>query len=280
MTITTTATSAFQKVFLDLVGPIDQDEKGNRYILTLQCELTKFVEGYALENKEATTVAKSFVENFILRYGIPSEVVTDQGTEFLALTFKESCKLLKIKQLNSTAYHHETLGALENSHKHLGAYLRIYATKHATDWSSWIPFWCFSYNTTVHTETRYTPYELVFGKLSCLPSNLTKQVDPMYNFNDYPYELKYRLQVAWNDARNNLIVSKNKRKNQYDKSKYCINVKVGDKILLRNNSSTNKADPIFKGPYKVVECKDQNIVIEIENKLVEVHRNRVKLYCC
>ncbi|RYA67656.1 DDE-type integrase/transposase/recombinase, partial [Enterobacter cloacae complex sp. 2DZ2F20B] len=136
MAITTTAYSAFQKIFLDIVGPLEQDVQNNRYILTIQCELSKFVEAYPIPNKEAVTVAESFVQNFILRYGIPQEIVTDQGTEFLSSTFKEACKVLGIKQLNSTVYHHETLGALENSHKHLGAYLRIQVAKHPNSWSS------------------------------------------------------------------------------------------------------------------------------------------------
>lgn len=69
---TTTAATAFHKIFLDLVGPLDADSYGNRGILTIQCDLTKFVEAYPLPNKEATTVAYSFVNNFILRYGIPA----------------------------------------------------------------------------------------------------------------------------------------------------------------------------------------------------------------
>ena len=51
ITITTTASSAFQKVFLDLVGPLEQDILNNKYILTIQCDLTKFVEAYPIPNR-------------------------------------------------------------------------------------------------------------------------------------------------------------------------------------------------------------------------------------
>ncbi|KAB0796635.1 hypothetical protein PPYR_10696 [Photinus pyralis] len=98
MEITTTATSAYQKVYLDLIGPLEPDEKNHKYILTLQCELSKFVEAYPLINKEANTVAEAFVQNFILRYGVPDEIVTDKGTEFLNSTLTEVCKILKIKK--------------------------------------------------------------------------------------------------------------------------------------------------------------------------------------
>lgn len=77
MTITTTASAGFQKIYLDLVDPLDKDEDGNCYILTIQCELTKFIEAYPIKNKETVSVAKAFVHNFILRFGIPESIATD-----------------------------------------------------------------------------------------------------------------------------------------------------------------------------------------------------------
>lgn len=277
MTITTTPSVAFQRVYLDLVGPLEPDFSGNKYILTLQCDLSKFVECYPIENKEAVTVAQAFVENFILRYGVPDDIVSDQGTEFLASIFQEICKLLQINKLNSTAYHHQTLGSLENSHKSLGAYLRMQICKHQGNWSTWVPFWCFSYNNSVHSETRYTPHELVFGKTAKLPSNILDKTDPLYNFDNYPAELKYRLQQACSDARNNLIQSKNKRKDIYDIKSKVVNYKNGDKVLLRNEAGT-KVNALYNGPYTVISEKSPNIIINIDNKPTVVHKNRVKKY--
>lgn len=64
-----------------------------------------------------------------------------------------------------------TVAALKRAHKHLGAYLRMQATHYPDAWSTWLSFWCLSYNTTVHTETKYSPFELVFGQSTRLPSN-------------------------------------------------------------------------------------------------------------
>jgi lipoate-protein ligase A len=68
MVITTTANSAFDKIYLDLVGPLDKDSYSYSYILTLQCELSKYVEAYPLVSKTTAEVAKALVNNFILRY--------------------------------------------------------------------------------------------------------------------------------------------------------------------------------------------------------------------
>lgn len=277
MEITTTAKSSFDKVYLDIVGPLNKDDNGFSYILTLQCELSKFVEAYPLEHKDATSVARAFVEKFILRYGIPREIATDRGSEFISSTMREVCKLLKITQTTSTAYHHESVGALENSHKTMGAYLRINTENQMNSWSNWLPYWCFSYNNTVHSETKYTPHELVFGKICNMPSNLRSVVEPLYNYESYPCELKYRLQVSNKDARENLYKSKLLRKNKYDQYINPVTYKQGDRLLIRNPIN-DKAQPIYLGPYIVTEDLGVNVKIKIGNKVEMVHKNRTKLF--
>ena len=57
---------------------------------------TKFVEAIPMANQEATSVAKALVENVIVRYGAPLQILTDQGTNFEGNLFKELCSLLGI----------------------------------------------------------------------------------------------------------------------------------------------------------------------------------------
>lgn len=276
MEITSTAESSFDKIYLDLVGPLDESVNGYRYILTLQDELTKFTEAIPIENKEASTVAKGLVECFILKYGVPQIIASDQGTEFINRIFKDMCKLLKIEQIQSTAYHHESIGALENSHKVLGAYLRSYVSEKHTDWCTWLPYYVFSYNTAVHTETGYSPFELVFGRQCTLPSNLTRQVDPRYNYEDYVIELREKLQIAHRDTRDALLEKKNARKANYDK-KAKTSFEKGTLVLLRNENR-RKLDPIFIGPYEVLSEDGVNCDIKYEGKRVKVHKNRLKKF--
>jgi len=55
---TDTPDTAFETISIDLVGPL-RPSFGYKYILTIQCELTKFVEAFPIETKEAYTVAKT-----------------------------------------------------------------------------------------------------------------------------------------------------------------------------------------------------------------------------
>ncbi|KAL4152823.1 hypothetical protein QTP88_000656 [Uroleucon formosanum] len=83
MLITSTSSEPFEKIFLDIVGPIVTTLLGNTYILTLQDDLTKYLMGIALPNHQANTIAEAFVTNFVCTHGIPQTILTDQGTDFL-----------------------------------------------------------------------------------------------------------------------------------------------------------------------------------------------------
>jgi len=66
--------------------------------------------------QDAEAVAKVFVSQVILKYGNPNIVQTDQGANFVSEVFQNTCKLLKIKKIQSTAFHPESQGSTERSH--------------------------------------------------------------------------------------------------------------------------------------------------------------------
>jgi hypothetical protein len=78
MEITTTARHPFQKCALDIVGPIREAMPGNRYILTFQDDLSKFIMARPISQQEAETVAREFV----LKFGAPAQILTEQGSKF------------------------------------------------------------------------------------------------------------------------------------------------------------------------------------------------------
>ena len=108
----------------------------------------------------------------ILTYGTPRIIQTDQGANFISEVFKNTCRILGIKKIQSTAFHPESQGSIERSHRVLAEYLRHYVKEDQTNWDQWVPFATYVYNTTEHTATKFTPYELLFGHSSVLPSAL------------------------------------------------------------------------------------------------------------
>ena len=79
---------------MDILGPLPPTRQGNRYILVIMDDFTKWPEAYALPNQEAGVVARVFVEGLVCRHGIPEELHTDQGGNFESELLKEVCSLL------------------------------------------------------------------------------------------------------------------------------------------------------------------------------------------
>ena len=130
---TTTPTKPFDCISIDTIGPFMKSNLGNRYAITIQCDLSKYVILKPIPDKQAATLAKALVENLILVYGIPLLIKTDQGTEYKNETFTKISNLLQIKHNFSTAYHPQTIGSLERNHRCLNEYVRQFVNQSLTD---------------------------------------------------------------------------------------------------------------------------------------------------
>jgi hypothetical protein len=281
MVITDTPERPFEKCALDIVGPLTITNQGNKYILTFQDNLTKFSKAIPIENQEARTIAKEFVTKIVLEHGTPEKILTDQGTNFTSEMFKNTCKLLKIEKIQTTAYHPESNGALERSHRTLAEYLRHYINDDQTDWDEWLPYAMFTYNTTPHSTTGFTPFELVYGHRPDLPTALTRPPKLTYSYEDYAKELRERIRAANQIARENTKDEKAKSKLQFDKKSKKATFKVGDKVLLYDETirrgRSKKLDSQWVGPYVILEKhNDVNYTIKIKRKTLRVHANRLK----
>jgi len=141
----------------------------------------------------------------------------------------------------------------------------------------------FTYNTTPHLATGYTPFELVYGHLAEIPTTLTKPPKPTYNYEDYAQELKERIRATNQIAKENVREEKRKSKEYYDKKTTETAFRAGDKVLIFDETlrrgRSKKLDAQWKGPYIITEKKsDANYIIKTGRKSMTVHANRLKLF--
>lgn len=279
MLITTTASRPFERIALDIVGPLTTSEKQNSYILTVQDDLTKFSAAFPLRTHDANSVAKALVEGFVCQHGIPEAILTDCGTEFLSKLFKECCKLLQIEKINTTPYHPQTNGSLERSHRTLTEYLRHYVDSHHRDWDDYVAYAMFVYNTTKHTTTNYQPYELVYGFPASVPHTLSRAPSTRYNYDDYAAELKQKLQESHKIAQETIISAKEKSKERYDNNNCQLEVHVGDKVWIKNHNQKGKLGQKWLGPFPVISLhENENVSIQRGRKEVRLHKNELKTF--
>ena len=277
---TTTDREPMSSIEMDLVGPLPTDNRDNKYILSIHCKFSRYIVAAPLPDKKAETVAKTFVDRFILVYGVPRIILTDRGKEFTASLMSELCELLGVAKMQSTAFHHQTLGLTEISHKHLGAFLRIVTNNGLKDWSDWISSWAFAYNTNVNVDTKYSPYELVFGRECRLPSSIEEEITNTTsndNYESFINKLRNKLEVTYKDVESRLDIVRKTRKEKYDRTIRDIEFKIGDWVLVKKEVG-NKLDKLFDGPFRVTNRNGSNLFIQKGSRVEEIHANRAKLF--
>jgi len=278
MIITDTPGASFDKVAMDIVGPLPKTERGNEYILTLQDQLTKFCMGIPLPDQTSETIAEAFVDRFICILGAPKAILTDQGRNFLSELMKKVAKIFRIRKFRTTAFHPQSNGSLERSHHALGEYLKQFANSQK-QWDRWISLAMFNYNTNVHEATKHTPYELVFGKIARIPSNEPLAPDDkLSNYNDYLINLVTQLHSIQANARENVIEAKEKSKKHYDKKINPQTFKPGDQVFLLKGPKPGKFGDQYTGPHEILEILNRNnIKIRIKKNSRIVHPNRLRI---
>jgi hypothetical protein len=107
----TSSSQPFEKCCLGIVGPLTETQAGNKCILTFQHELSKFLVEIPIPREDAHTVAKEFVMHIILKLGTPKKILTDKGSKFLSEVFKNTCKMLKIKNYRRLLFALKVTGA-------------------------------------------------------------------------------------------------------------------------------------------------------------------------
>ena len=185
---------------------------------------------------------------------------------------------MDVKKIQTTAWHPQGNGFLERSHKTLKAYLRNFVDKDS-NWDKLLCYATFCYNTTVHTLTNFTPYEVVFGNKSNIPSAFNKEPEPQYNYDNYVFDLKRIMQETHKIARENLIKKKETNKTYYDKTMNAIDLHVGDKVLIKEHNKKNALSLNWQGPFEILLVHDnENITIQKGRREYRIHKNNVKRY--
>ncbi|UYV61070.1 K02A2.6-like, partial [Cordylochernes scorpioides] len=115
----------FSVVHIDLIGPLPSSN-GNIYCLTCIDRYTSWMEVVPLPDMKSETVARAFYENWIVRFGAPHTVISDQGKQFTSQLFKDLTTLCGIKLRHSTAYHPQCNGKIERLHRTIKTVIRAH----------------------------------------------------------------------------------------------------------------------------------------------------------
>jgi len=166
----------FKRVSVDLVGPIfPATDCANRYLLTLVDYASRYPEAVALKNVETETVAEALVSIFA-RVGIPTEVLSDQGRQFMSGVMKEVSRLLFFRQLTTTPYHPQCNGLVERFNSTLKTMLKRMCSERPKDWDRYVDALFFAYREVPQESTGFSPFETLYGHSVRGPMTILKQL--------------------------------------------------------------------------------------------------------
>ena len=283
----------FDRVGMDIVGPLPKTKRGNVYIVVATDYLTKWPEARAIPNQKAATVSVFFYEDIICRHGCPKELLTDRGTHFVNEIMRSLCQELGTKHKLSTSYHPQTNGLVERFNRTLCETLAKYANENKDDWDLYLPSTLFAYRTKKHATTRHEPFYLVYGREATLPVDFAvptarsqiAMTNPQEDLMNRIHHMTGQFEYARINAQDNIEKSQQKQKERHDGQLTSVQqYKIGDSVLMYRSELKNrkKLEDRWKGPYYIHNVLSNRAykLRMLDDKILKVpiNGNRLKLY--
>ena len=282
-------TGAYVHYLLPLPGTLDstpQESKGKfQSVLVITDVFTKYAWAIPTRNQTAVTTARALFDQFLVHYGFPQKLHSDQGPQFEGRLIHELCKLTGTTKSRTTPYHPMGNAVTERFNRTLINMLRTVSAERKADWKSCISSLVHAYNSTLHDSTGHSPFYLMFGRQPRLPIDVLFNLgasEAASDYTDFVKKLEQHLKLAYRVASNNSDRSVRGNKRRYDRKVLGAVPKVGDRVLLKNIGLKGKhklANKWQSDVFLVVGQNDLELpVYQIQKesgqgKIRTVHRN-------
>ena len=256
--ITETPSKPFQIVHIDVFF------YDNKIYLTLVDSFSKFAQAIQIPGKNAINVSNALIKYFSF-CGIPEKLIIDNGTEFNNDTVKEILKMHKINIHFTTPQHHESNSIVERFHSTIIEHLRLLKESFPNDKENLMDYAIIAYNSSIHSTTKYTPFELTHGHTNSRDPNEIFTLKEFYS--DYAENHKNKLKHIYQNVKEKLNTEKEKITEKHntegDQNKDFV---LGQTVYKQNPLKRSKKSNKFLGPYTITEILERNRVEITLNK--------------
>eukprot|EP00731_Ephydatia_muelleri_P022827 Em0015g410a len=270
---------------VDLIGPLPETQKGNKYIMTVSCPFSKWPEATALPDKTARGVAE-FLFLCFTRHGCCKVKISDQGREFVNQVNDELCRLCGIQCNMTSAYHPQSNGLDERFNQTLQRQLLKFVESEQNSWDQFLDAILFSYRVSCQDSTKHSPFYLVYDRQPRLPIEFTMKCPGASERCDKPEDGLQQTIIECNiktmvdvrkKALEKIMKAQGRQKVYYDqvhckdREKY----KVGTLVLLKNSKKHSKKgskmEPNWTGPYLIHEVLSKAVLEDPNGWLDDEH---------
>jgi transposase InsO family protein len=209
---------------------------GYEYLLVIVDHFTRYAEVYPTRSKSAKAAATKLYNEFILRYGYPQRVHSDQGGEFVNAIWDELSAICDVKRTTTTPYHPQANGQCERFNRTIVQMLRTLEDDHKRSWHRYAQKLAHAYNCTTNDATGFTPFYLLFGRNPRLPIDLlfeSLHPEEKKSYTTYVNEWKTAMQEAYRKAGAASSKSTSKGRAVYNSKSRSTVLSPGDRVLIR-----------------------------------------------
>ncbi|PNX96980.1 retrotransposon-related protein, partial [Trifolium pratense] len=207
----------------------------------------------------ASKVADLFARMICRLHGMPKSIVSDRDPIFVSKFWQKLFQLSGTKLRMSTAYHPQTDGQTEIVNKALQQYLRCFVHNTPKTWGNFLHWAEWHYNTSIHSSTGFTPFEVVYGKKPpSLPQYLTGTTD-IEALDTMLTDRENILQIL----KNKLLKAQETMKRFADKSRIPHPFKEGDYVYVKlrphrqvsvAGHRLRKLSKRYYGPFQIIKA--------------------------
>ncbi|GJU57564.1 reverse transcriptase domain-containing protein [Tanacetum coccineum] len=248
---------------IDIAGPFPVAAGGLKFLIVAIDYFTKWIEAKAVATITGNQVKRFVWDNIVCRFGLPGEIVSDNGKQFCDNPFKDWCARLSITQRFASVKHPQTNGLVERANRSLGEGIKARLDRHKGRWVEELSHVLWAHRTTIKVSTGDTPFSLVYGTEAVIPAEIgmptirTAEVNITTNDDERRIDLdileERREQAAIREEK-----AKLKMKGYYDAKVRGVSFRPGDFVYRANDAShaedTGKLGPKWEGPYEVTEA--------------------------
>ena len=217
---------------------IEPCKGGFKDILVITDHFTRYAVAIPTKDQTAKTTADALMEHFLLHYGFPARLHSDQGRNFESKVVQELCKNLGVRKSRTTPYHPQGNAQCERFNRTLMDMLGTLDNTQKQDWKKYVSPMVHAYNCTRGESTGFTPYYLMYGHHPRLPVDIYLGLNPKDNTDGNPEEyvksLKERLSLAYDLASKEVTKHQRGNKRRYDVKAKEATLQPGDRVLIRN----------------------------------------------
>nr|GEY42854.1 reverse transcriptase domain-containing protein [Tanacetum cinerariifolium] len=253
-----TAPWMFYKWGIDIAGPFPEGPGKVKFLIVVMDYFTKWIEAKAMATITGGQVKKFAWDNIVCRFGIPGEMVSDNGKQFSDNPFKDWCDKLNITQRFASVKHPQSNGVVERANQSLGEGIKSRLGEENKKWVEELPHVLWAYRTMIKSSHGDTPFSLTYGTEAVIPTEIemptyrTTAVDVVNN----DEELRLNIYLL-EKRRERAAICEAKAKSNMTKY-YNTRVHSSDFVYRINDASHaaagGKLGPKWEGPYEVTEA--------------------------